>query len=140
MRSRWGWKSAAARVTLVTVGVGLGVILPPIGFAGAAPSYSGVAAADAVRVTVVVPGAPLSSSLFDGGAWSSQAVMTSSGSSEAFASNPYPGESIVTLPGTLAGAGVAGVPEYPLYAGSSYPQKPHAEVGHGPFRLAADST
>jgi hypothetical protein len=114
--------------------------ITPTAPAGAAANFSGVATADAARVTVVVPNAPATSSIVDTGITSAQAVVTSAGTSKAFGSNPYPGENAVTIHGTLAGFGVAGVPAYPLYAESVHPSAPKTEIGQGPFFMAASST
>jgi hypothetical protein len=108
--------------------------------AGAAQNFRGLASADAVRVMVTVPNFPVTSSVVDTSLYATQAVVTSNNSSQAFASSPYPGEGVVTLPGTLAGFNVPGVPEYPLYASSVHPDRQHAQVGDGPFKLVSDST
>src|SRR5207248_8487241 len=91
-------------------------------------------------VTVIVPNAPATSSIVDTGLTSAQAVVSSGGTSKAFGSNPYPGDNAVTLPGTLAGFGAAGVPQYPLYAESVNPDTPKTEIGGGPFPPPATST
>jgi hypothetical protein len=127
----------AAAALAAVAGVGA---ITPTGPAGAAVNFAGVATADAARVTVVVPNAPATSSIVDTGVTSAQAVVTSAGTSRAYASNPYPGENAVTIHGTLAGFGVAGVPAYPLYAESMHPGTPKAEIGNGPFHLSAAST
>ncbi|HEY4411290.1 MAG TPA: hypothetical protein VGO87_15555, partial [Acidimicrobiia bacterium] len=132
MRVRYGWLVAVAAAGVATIS--------PAGPAGAAANYHGVATADAARVTVIVPNAPATSSIVDTGLTSAQAVVTSGGTSKAFGSNPYPGDNAVTLPGTLAGFGVAGVPQYPLYAESVNPDTPKTEIGNGPFHLLATST
>jgi hypothetical protein len=108
--------------------------------AGAAQNFRGLASADAVRVMVTVPNFPVTSSVVDTSLYATQAVVTSNNSSQAFASSPYPGEGVVTLPGTLAGFNVPGIPQYPLYASSVHPDRQHAQVGDGPFKLVSDST
>jgi len=138
MRMRCGWKGCGA--ALVLAGVAAVTAIAPTAPAGAAVNFSGVATADAARVTVVVPNAPATSSIVDTGITSAQAVVTSAGTSKAFGSNPYPGENAVTIHGTLAGFGVAGVPAYPLYAESVHPSAPKTEIGQGPFSMAASST
>ena len=138
MRMRCGWQGPGAALFLVAVaGV---AAMSPTRPAGAAANYHGVATADAARVTVIVPNAPATSSVVDTGLTSAQAVVSSGGTSKAFGSNPYPGDNAVTLPGTLAGFGVAGVPQYPLYAESVNPDTPKAEIGNGLFHLLATST
>ena len=138
MRVRCGWRGCgAALIPFAVAGV---AAISPTNPAGAAASYHGVATADAARVTVIVPNAPATSSIVDTGVTSAQAVVSSGGTSKAFGSNPYPGDNAVTLPGTLAGFGVAGVPQYPLYAESVNPDPPKTEIGGGPFHLLATST
>jgi hypothetical protein len=133
-----GWKRCGSALVLLAV-AGVATISPTTP-AGASANFHGVATADAIRVSVIVPNAPASSSIVDAGITSSQAVVTSAGTSQAYASSPYPGDNAVALPGTLAGFGVAGVPQYPLYAGSMYPDTPKTEIGGGPFHLLASST
>jgi hypothetical protein len=134
--TRAGRIIGASAVLLAAVGA---VAMSPGSPAGAASSFRGVASADAVRVVVIVPNFPVTSSVVDFGKYSAQAVVTSNNESQAFASTPYPGEGVVTLPGTLAGFGAAGIPAYPFYASSVHPDRPHAQVGDGPFKLVADS-
>jgi len=138
MRVPCGWKGCGSALMLFAV-AGVATISPARP-AGAAANYHGVATADAARVTVIVPNAPATSSIVDTGLTSAQAVVTSAGTSKAFGSNPYPGDNAVSLPGTLAGFGVAGVPQYPLYAESVNPDTPKTEIGGGPFHLLATST
>jgi hypothetical protein len=138
MRMRCGWKGTGGALIVAAV-AGMAAI-SPTATAGAAVNFSGVATADAARVTVIVPNAPASSSVVDTGVTSAQAVVTSAGTSRAFGSNPYPGDNAVSMPGTLAGFGVAGIPQYPLYAGSMHPDAPKSEIGNGPFHLLATST
>ena len=136
MRVRCGWKGCGAALVVAAAVAAISPTAP----AGAAVNFSGVATADAARMTVIVPNAPATSSVVDTGVTSAQAVVTSAGTSRAYGSNPYPGDNAVSLPGTLAGFGVAGVPQYPLYAGSMNPDAPKAEIGNGPFHLLATST
>ena len=129
--------AGAALVLFAVVGA---MTISPTAPAGAAVNYSGVATADAARVSVIVPNAPATSSIVDTGITSAQAVVQSAGTSKAYASNPYPGENAVTIHGTLAGFNVPGVPAYPLYAESVHPGAPKTEIGNGPFHLLATST
>src|ERR1044071_3960552 len=135
---RRGRRICVASFVLVTAGglAGLTDGSP----AGAAQNFRGLASADAVRVMVTVPNFPVTSSVVDTSLYAAQAVVTSNNNSQAFASSPYPGEGVVTLPGTLAGFNVPGVPEYPLYASSVHPDRQHAQVGDGPFKLVSDSS
>lgn len=139
MRVRSGLRAAGAALVLFAAVAGA-MTISPTAPAGAAVNFSGVATADAARVSVIVPNAPATSSIVDTGITSAQAVVQSAGTSKAYASNPYPGENAVTIHGTLAGFGVAGVPAYPLYAESVHPSAPKTEIGSGPFHLRATST
>jgi hypothetical protein len=58
-----------------------------------------------------------------------------SGRSEGYAGAPYPGDFVYTAPG-LAGVDPS---QYPAAAKSSYPTKPQAKTGQGPYSLEANS-
>jgi hypothetical protein len=62
------------------------------------------------------------------------------GDSLAFASSPYPGETLVGLPGSLAGQTGQQVPAYPAYAGTRYPATPQASVSQPGVSLLARSS
>jgi hypothetical protein len=64
----------------------------------------------------------------DGGGPVSQSTFSSAGSSQAFASLPYPGSTAVSGPSLLTGITGLPVPAYPFYAGASYPTQPQQEV------------
>ncbi|MGH8998863.1 MAG: hypothetical protein ACRDY7_05675, partial [Acidimicrobiia bacterium] len=121
--------------------VGAGVALPGAGAAGFAGTFKSLAAADGVRATLIMPGVTVTKSLVDIGAPSAQATLNSLGESRAFASIPYPGDTAVTAPGTVAGAttGDVNLPNYPLYAFSDHPARPEHEVGDGPLAMRAAS-
>jgi hypothetical protein len=107
------------------------------GFGG---SFSALAAADGVRVTVTVPDSGLTDEVVDGGGPSVQARIDSLGTSKAFASFPYPGDTVANLPGlvrTLSG-GVP-VPDLPFFVQSDDPIVPKQEAGTGPYVLRAQS-
>ncbi|HVW32106.1 MAG TPA: hypothetical protein VHL53_06170, partial [Acidimicrobiia bacterium] len=103
-------------------------------------TFSAVAAADAVRVTLVQPGVTLTKTLVDLGGPSAQSSVNSLGESRAFASYPYPGDTVIATPGLLRGAGNIPAPAYPLYAASDYPAVPEDEAGDGPYALRAQSS
>lgn len=136
MESRGGKRSLAALVAGVGLAAAVGAWPSP---ARAALGYQAVAAADGVRFTVEMPNAPLTNTPIDGGGPSAQALITSAGQSQGFASSPYPGDNAVAMPGTLAGLGVPGIPPYPFYAASTYPQTAHADAGQAPLQLVSDS-
>lgn len=64
----------------------------------------------------------------DGGGPVSQSTFSSAGSSQAFASLPYPGSTAVSGPGLVTGLTGLPVPAYPFYAGASHPTQPEQEV------------
>lgn len=72
---------------------------------------------------------------------SSQSQLDSFGASRSFASAPYPGDLIVSLPPTIAGVsgGSAPVPDYPAYASSDYPTRNDQVIQFGPQQLLAHS-
>jgi len=109
------------------------------GFKG---TFGATAAADAVRVTWIVPHAPASDTVLDAGGPSAQATLDSIGGSQAYASFPYPGENTVTAPALVAGAsgGKINLPAYPFWVGSSYPVAPKSEAGSGPYSIKAESS
>jgi hypothetical protein len=105
-------------------------------------AYQATASAEGVRVGVAAPRFLLVEQLVDAGAPVAQAAVDGLGGSSAFASVPYPGDVVVTLPGTLAaGSGHPVPPEarYPLYAGSDYPAAQEAKVSEPGLELVAHS-
>jgi hypothetical protein len=123
--------------------LGIAVVIPSAQRARAAGAFDGVASADGVRVGLVVPGSPVSDTLVDAGGPSSQARLDSLGSSRAFASFPYPGDLVVSLPGLLAGLTGAPVPlpAYPLYVAADHPSASSATLETPPaYRIAATAT
>jgi hypothetical protein len=131
-------------VLLATVAIS--VAGPLSGPAGGEEAFGGtfraVASADGVRTTLLVPHAPLSNTVMDMGGPSAQATLDTSGTSQAFASFPYPGENVVTAPGIVAGAskGQINLPAYPFYVLSDRTTGSKQEFGSGPFTLKAEST
>jgi hypothetical protein len=130
------------RLTAVVGGlVVLSAALAHPGPVGAEGTYEAVAGADGVRVSLRVPDAPVTDVPVDGGGPTALAVLDSSGVSRAFASHPYPGEAVVTGPGTVAGAsgGQVNLPGYPLFVSSDHPTVPEQVNEQGPYRLEATS-
>ena len=112
----------------------------PAEAAGFPGVFSTVAAADGLRQSVIMPGAPLTATVVDLGAPSVQAAVDSLGSSRAFASLPYPGETLATGSGLVRTLSGAPVPDYPFYVQSSHPIVPEQEVAAGPYRIKAQSS
>lgn len=71
-----------------------------------------------------------------------QAVVDSLGSSRAFASAPYPGESVAGLPGLIGGLGggeLPPLPRYPVLVSSDFPTQESDRVDQGIYVLEAAS-
>jgi hypothetical protein len=73
-----------------------------------------------------------------------ESLLDSLPESRGFASLPYPGDFLVSLPGTaagLAGKQFPALPSYPLYASSSYPVAPkvHYELAGGAYGISSSS-
>jgi hypothetical protein len=113
--------------------------LPLRGTAGGAQSYVVTGSGEAVRVTVVAVNAPATNVPFDVGAPVAQSQLDSLGTIRSFASNPYPGDLAVALPGTIAGftGGQVTPPDYPFFAEASYPVAPERKVGGEGYELVA---
>lgn len=129
------WSRAAVVVTGVTA------LAAPIPIAAAvAPTVSsqwgGSAAADGVRVGVVINGFLFVDNIVDAGGPSAQAAAGSFTGSHAMAAYPYPGEVVMTAHGQTSGA----APNYPLVAQSNNGGAGHDEVQQGPYDVKADST
>ena len=70
----------------------------------------------------LLPGYLLVNTLVDLGAPTAQATVDGFGTSRAFASYPYPGDTVVAGPGLLKGNGAPPqIPDYPLIVQTSYP-------------------
>jgi hypothetical protein len=135
---RW----AAPGLGLLALMVGGPLSVAAQGAEGFHGTFGALASADAVRVTWLVPHAPVSDTVFDAGGPSAQATLDSLGGSQAWAAYPYPGENVVTGPAVIAGAsgGQINLPAYPFWVGSDYPTTPKAESGNGAYGIKAEST
>jgi hypothetical protein len=60
--------------------------------------------------------------------------------SSAFASSPYPGESVIAAPGLISNQTGQEMPAYPAYAASRYPAKERAEAEQPGYSLRSDSS
>ena len=106
-------------------------------------SFQAVAGADGMRAYLIVPGAPLSNTVSDGGAPVTQALVNGVGESVGFAAMPHPGENAIALPSLLVPLLVPqapSVPPYPLMARSESPTTPTASASGGAIELQARST
>lgn len=108
----------------------------PLRLASDAPptSWAAVAAADGVRVQVVINEFIAVSNIVDAGGPSAQSVVNAFGDSKAYAALPYPGDIVLTAHGLSMGA----APKYPLIAQSD-PTQPKSDVSDGPYHLHAES-
>jgi hypothetical protein len=121
-----------------------GASLSGVATAGPAPdagrTFAASAEAEGLRVTFDAPQFLVVSTLFDAANPISQAMLESTGVSRSFASAPYPGDLVVTAPGTLAAFGGPSVPaRYPFYVAANHPDTPKAALDGpgGSYRLAA---
>jgi len=118
----------------VRIGVAaLAAGLPLVALAGMAPadtstSYSGVAAADGVRITTSAPGFLVVEDFIDGGGPTAQAAVSDVEGNRGFASVPYPGELAIAGPGLFAIATGQQFPaRYPFHVASANPTTPKNE-------------
>lgn len=113
------------------------------GAAGQDPAlvaYDASSSAMGVQVELEVPGAPISSNLFDGGGPLAQAGIDGLGTSQGYAALPYPGDTVNTLPGlVLPLLGLPALPPYPLQVSSQNLLRPQDDVSLGALSLRASS-
>jgi hypothetical protein len=130
---------------LASAGVVVLGVVGPVGSpsARADSTYSGLADARLIAINFTAEPAVVFGQLIDGGASVVQAELSSLGTSTAFASDPYPSQSAVLLPGLIAGLSNGQtsqlIPNYPLIASSSNPTQPEQRVEAGPVVLEANS-
>ena len=121
--------------------VGAVALIAPIPIAAAGSTtvnsqWSGTAAADGMRVDVIVNGFLFVDNIVDAGGPSAQAAAGSFSGSRALAAYPYPGEIVMTAHGQTSGA----APNYPLVAQSNNGGPSHSEMHQGPYDVRADSS
>jgi hypothetical protein len=126
---------------LIAVGSAMAVAALIAVPARAAGSFQATAVAEGVRFSVSVPGAPLSDQIADAGGPVAQASLDSLGTSRAFASLPYPGDTATGLPGLVAGftGGQVNLPAYPAYVASDHPTQPDGQQAAPGYSLQAHS-
>lgn len=110
------------RAVVTTIGVAIALSLLP-GISRAATTYTATANARLVGVDFTVTPAVAFDQLIDAGVSVAQAQIDSLGVTRAFASTPYPSNSVVLLPGLIAGISNGAtselIPDYPLIAASN---------------------
>ena len=130
---------AAAAEVVLTVLVALVLLdVAPGRSATAAPGYSALAGGEVAHVDFVLQPGLLVERLVDPGSSIAQSTLDSLGTSIAYASTPYPGETVVGAP-LLAGLSPVAPPDYPFYASSTYPTTPHGHASGGTISLDATS-
>ena len=110
-----------AAVVAVLCGAGLALPAPsPAGSAEAPTAFSASATAGGISAVSEVPNYFIVSTLAEVGAPTAQAVLESNGNRAGFASMPYPGELVVSGPGTFAGLTGMSLPGgYPFFVASN---------------------
>lgn len=127
--------SAAATTTTTTTGLGLGSTSPS--FNG---SFAGTASAYGVQVNVSIPNYLIIQNFVDGGGPTAQAQLNSLGTSQGFASFPYPGATAVSLTGLAGILTGLSLPSYPLIVNSSYPTTGSDSINQPAYHLTTQST
>jgi hypothetical protein len=123
-----------ARGFAVTIAVALGLALVPSASQAGAGTYTATADARLVGVDLTVAPPIAFDQLVDAGLSVAQARIDSLGTTQGFASSPYPSQSVVLLPGLIAGITngqtSALIPPYPLIAATSATMpSDHRELG-----------
>ena len=128
-RPRSGFRSGARALTLASA-LALVLVASPrsSGADQAGQAFDAIAEASGGYVQYGIANFLAVENYIDGGGPVSQSTFSSTGSSQAFASLPYPGSTAVSGPGLLTGITGLPIPPYPFYAGASHPTQPQQEV------------
>lgn len=126
-------------MALVGAVAGLVLISSGAGADSALGGFTATAEASGMYTRYGIPGFFIVDNYVDGGAPVAQSLLDSAGTSQSFASYPYPGATAVGYPGLAALALGSAPPGYPFYASASYPTQPEGSVGDaaGPYVLTA---
>lgn len=127
--------------------IAVGVVWAPPGVAradespseGTLTSFGGKASADLIQASFSIPGFLIISNFFEGPGPTAQAAIDSLGSSQGFASLPYPGETATSVPGLLSTLTGKSLPSYPFIVSSSYPSNPSKQVDQPGYHLSSVS-
>jgi len=121
---RWRRLALKAGASALALGACASLVMAPPAHA-ADRSFDAVASAYGINNGISNPSFPLSLVLTGSGPASS-AHLTSLGGSDAFASFPYPGDTLVGAPGLLSGVFGFSFPNYPLYVATSAGDDPRS--------------
>ena len=103
-------------------------------------AFGALAAADGIRVRVSSASLAVVPDIVDGGGPTAQAEVNSLGTSQGFASAPYPGETVRSVPGLIGVATGQSVPiTYPFAAASSHPTTPDGRVEQPGYVVSSHS-
>jgi hypothetical protein len=127
--------TAPAITTTSSSSLGLGSSTPA--FNG---SFSGTASAYGVQINVSIPNYLIIQNFVDGGGPTAQAQLNSLGTSQGFASFPYPGATAVSLTGLAGILTGLSLPSYPLIVNSSYPTTGSDSINQPAYHLTTQST
>lgn len=120
-------KLALAGICLSTLLAGIG--LPNGASAGSLDrGFIATAEASGMYLRYGIPGFLVVENFIDGGGPVSQALLGSDGTSQSFASLPYPGPTAIGYPGLAALVLGSAPPGYPFYASASNPVQPEQTV------------
>jgi len=146
---------SARRIVAGCLLVGIGVagfsVTTSAGAADGPSAFFAIANADGVHAMIEMKGYTVVDQLLDAGLPSAQATIDSLGTSAAYAAEPYPGDLVLTAPGTgaIATGGVCGplklspcpaIPDYPLIAQSTFPGQDSGSIDGAVTKLSAHST
>lgn len=128
---------AARIVVAVTVAVAPLIIGTPT---HAEVFFRATAIADGMNTIVGGAAVPFGA-VVEGATPAAQAVLDSLGNSHGYAANPYPGDFVVSVPGTVAGIlpVPATVPRYPAFVTSDSGTQPEAHADYPAYTLASIS-
>lgn len=125
MKSERGGFQGRRRIIAATLMLGAAVLWPTGAPAGAQRafdrSFTARAEAEGVNIRYGIANFLVVENYVDSGGPASAALLASDGTSQAFASLPYPGPIAVGYPGYVALVFGSAPPGYPLYASATYP-------------------
>ncbi|MFN2537766.1 MAG: hypothetical protein ABR549_06385 [Mycobacteriales bacterium] len=136
-------KRTTSRVLVAATATGwaAGLLVVAARHSQAGGTFRATSAATAVTAQLSNPDQLPLSATAEGSTQTAQAVVDQLGTSQGFASSPYPGGFVLGVPGLVAGAGGPSLPvEYPLYVSSDRETRPKAEATGPTYALRSVST